>query len=111
LLTGTVSAACSAVNRSVLGENLPRSGKSSLALRQLSCEQLTGSCRNGRPPGSGSPALIDHRFGHLRFLETDQYRRTGPLIRPFRHPAAGGAERLFFGMGPLRPPPPPTLFF
>src|SRR5262249_46192115 len=50
-------------------------------------ELLAGSCRDGRTPGSGSPALVDHGLGHLHILETVQDRRTGPLIRPSRHPA------------------------
>ena len=35
-------------------------------------ELLAGSCRHVRPPIRFS-ALMDHRFGHLHFLETDQY--------------------------------------
>ena len=37
-------------------------------------------------------ALIDHRLGHLRFLETDRNWRISPVIRPFRHPAAARTQ-------------------
>src|SRR4030095_4578890 len=33
-------------------------------------DQLAGAFRHVRPPGSGSPAIIDHRLGRLGFLES-----------------------------------------
>src|SRR5215471_9955705 len=53
------------------------------------------SCRTAGRVLSGRSAswirfstLIDHRLGHLRFLEIYRNRRTGPLIQPPRQPAA-----------------------
>jgi len=53
--------------------------------RGLAADRVLSACPVS---GSDSPALFDHRFGHLRFLETAQHRRIVPFTRPFRHPAA-----------------------
>ena len=61
-----------------------RSSSAAAAAESASiAELLAGSCRHVRPPIRFS-ALIDHRFGHLHFLETDQYpnRIDHPAIPP-----------------------------
>ena len=47
-------------------------------LAETAASQLAGSCRHVQPPGSGSPAPIDHRFGHPRFLGTDPVPENRP---------------------------------
>src|SRR5262245_25707964 len=62
-------------------------------------ELLAGSCRDGRPPGSGSAAPVDRRFGHRVVLRDYQMRREASSTR-YRENRAGDVVPT--GPGQLR---------